>query len=364
MAATDHESFLRQADALGWSVAGTTSPNPPVGCVIVNATGQVVGGGATEPPREVSPNSQGRHAEIVALDAAGRAAQGATAYVTLEPCNHQGRTSPCAEALVDAGIAEVHYLFADPGATAGGGAQTLRAAGVAVTGPYVPEGANPHRFRNQCGGHRFSVESWLMAQRLGRPSVTLKYAATLNGMAAATDKTSQWITGELARADVHSDRCFRDAIIVGTGTVLADDPQLTARPGGLESPRQPRRVVIGTRELPADARVFRATEHAAPATHLRTRNLEDVLAQLWSEGCVDVLVEGGPQLAAEFLAAGLVDQVRAYLAPAWLPIGLPAMGTAGRTTSTITDIERFSTRSVQVLGEDILWQLDCPPHRG
>lgn len=328
------------ADEMGWHAAGSTRPNPPVGCVIVGAAGEILGRGATEP-------AGGRHAEVVALHAAGARAAGATAYVTLEPCNHTGRTGPCAEALIAAGIAEVHYLFADPGRTEGGGGERLRAAGVTVTGPYL----EPFHL----GEHRFSVEAWLRAAHLGRPHVTLKFASTLNGLAAATDRTSQWITGVPARADVHADRQYREAILVGTGTVLADDPQLTARPGGAEGPRQPLRFALGQRELPANARLLQAGTHAPAGQHLATRDLHAALAELRRQGISDVLVEGGPELAGSFLAHGLVDEIRAYLAPAWLPRGLPALGAGGIGSTSITDLQRFATRSVQRIGEDILW---------
>lgn len=328
------------ADEMGWQAAGSTRPNPPVGCVIVDSAGTILGRGATEP-------AGGRHAEVVALQAAGARAAGATAYATLEPCNHTGRTGPCAEALIAAGVAEVHYLFADPGKAEGGGGERLRAAGVTVSGPYL----EPFHL----GEHRFSVEPWLRAAYLGRPHVTLKFASTLNGMAAATDRTSQWITGPTARADVHADRQYREAILVGTGTVLADDPQLTARPGGVEGPRQPLRFAVGQREIPSSARLLQPGAHALAGQHLPTRDLEAALTTLRRQGISDVLVEGGPELAGSFLAHGLVDEIRAYLAPAWLPRGLPALGDGGIGSTSITDLQRFATRSMQRIGEDILW---------
>lgn len=328
------------ADEMGWHAAGKTRPNPPVGCVIVDSAGAILGQGATEP-------AGGSHAEVAALQAAGARAAGAIAYVTLEPCNHTGRTGPCVEALIDAEVAEVHYLFADPGKAEGGGGERLRAAGVTVSGPYL----EPFHL----GEHRFSVEPWLRAAYLGRPHVTLKFASTLNGMAAATDRTSQWITGPTARADVHADRQYREAILVGTGTVMADDPQLTARPGGVEGPRQPLRFALGQRELATDARLLQAGTHASAGEHLATRDLEAALAELRRQGISDVLVEGGPELAGSFLAHGLVDEIRAYLAPAWLPRGLLALGDGGIGSTSITDLQRFATRSVQRIGEDILW---------
>lgn len=323
------------ADSAGHAVRGTTSPNPPVGAVILDDHGAVVGTGATSPPG-------GAHAEIAALAQAGDRARGATAVVTLEPCNHTGRTGPCSRALGDAGISRVVYVFADPGINEGGGADHLRARGVSVIGPLCTPGAMPG------GLPLFSVEPWLTARRSGRPHVTLKYAATLDGFAAATDGTSRWITGGPARRRVHTDRARRDAIIVGTGTVTADNPRLTARrPDGTLYDRQPTRVVLGNSPIPAQAAI-------RPAVHLPGRDLEGALRDLGARGLGDVLVEGGPHLAAAFIGAGLVDAVEAYTAPALLGAGLPAVvPTPGHRTS-MDGIHRFTTRSVEVLGEDIL----------
>ncbi|WP_291473848.1 bifunctional diaminohydroxyphosphoribosylaminopyrimidine deaminase/5-amino-6-(5-phosphoribosylamino)uracil reductase RibD [Corynebacterium sp.] len=328
-------SALEAADAAGREVRGTTSPNPPVGAVILSADGEIVGTGGTSPVG-------GPHAEVNALAEAGEKARGGTAVVTLEPCNHTGRTGPCALALLDAGIAHVVYAFADPGDAEGGGAEYLRARGMSVAGPLVTSSTD------LAGVPQFSVEPWLASRRLGRPHVTLKYAGTLDGFAAATDGTSRWITGEDARARVHLDRSRRDAVIVGTGTVLADDPRLTARrpEGGLYD-HQPERVVIGHTDVPADAAVF-------PALRYRGESLAEVLDGLGSRGLVDVLVEGGPHIAASFIADGLVDAVDAYTAPALLGAGIPTVAPAPSTATTIAGISRFTLRSVDVAGGDIV----------
>lgn len=324
-----------QADAAGQEVRGTTSPNPPVGAVVLDAQGTVVGVGATSPPG-------GAHAEVNALTAAGERARGGTAVVTLEPCNHTGRTGPCSQAMLAAGVARVVFVFADPGETQGGGAEYLRAAGVEVIGPLVGDTGN------LAGVPVFSVEPWLAAQRLGRPHVTLKYAATMDGFAAATDGTSQWITGEVARQRVHRDRARRDAILVGTGTVVADDPRLTARRAdGSLYDHQPLRIVVGTSDLAGDASI-------RPALHLQTRDLPVVLEELWGRGVVDVLVEGGPHLTAAFVAAGLVDAVEAYTAPALLGAGLPAVVAPQGATTTMAGIHRFTLRSAETIGGDVL----------
>ncbi|HCT14580.1 MAG TPA: bifunctional diaminohydroxyphosphoribosylaminopyrimidine deaminase/5-amino-6-(5-phosphoribosylamino)uracil reductase RibD [Corynebacterium nuruki] len=326
---------VARADAAGQAVRGTTSPNPPVGAVILDAAGETVGVGATSPVG-------GPHAEVNALAAAGERARGGTAVVTLEPCNHTGRTGPCSEALLAAGIAEVVYVFADPGAAAGGGGDRLRRAGVAVTGPLVTASTA------LAGVPQFSVEPWLAAQRLGRPHVTLKYAGTLDGFAAATDGTSQWITGEAARARVHLDRSRRDAILVGAGTVRADDPRLTARrPDGGLYDHQPVRVVVGRTDVPAGAAVL-------PALRYRDEGLPEVLADLWGRGVVDLLVEGGPHVAASFIAADLVDAVDAYTAPALLGAGIPVAAPGPHASTTMAGIRRFTLRSVAALGGDVV----------
>jgi diaminohydroxyphosphoribosylaminopyrimidine deaminase/5-amino-6-(5-phosphoribosylamino)uracil reductase len=324
-----------EADAAGHRVRGTTSPNPPVGAVVLDAHGTVVGVGGTNPPG-------GAHAEVVALAEAGERARGGTAVVTLEPCNHTGRTGPCSQALLEAGISRVVYVFADPGDAEGGGAGYLRARGVEVVGPLLQDGDLP------VGMPVFSVEPWLVSRRLGRPHVTLKYAATMDGFAAATDGSSQWITGEPARARVHLDRSRRDAVVVGTGTVAADDPRLTARrPDGSLYDHQPLRVVVGLTGLPGQAAIH-------PAVHVPTRDLEVVLDELAARGVVDVLVEGGPHLAAAFIAAGLVDAVEAYTAPALLGAGLPAVVAGPGTTTTMAGIQRFTLRSAETIGGDVL----------
>lgn len=326
---------LAAADAAGQEVRGTTSPNPPVGAAILDSAGTLVATGATSPVG-------GPHAEVNALTAAGPAARGGTAVVTLEPCNHTGRTGPCTRALLDAGVAQVVYAFADPGDVEGGGADYLRDHGVEVTGPLVTSATD------LSGVPRFSVEPWLVSRRHGRAHLTLKFAGTLDGFAAATDGTSQWITGDSARARVHLDRARRDAVIVGTGTVLTDNPRLTARlPDGSLRDRQPTRVVLGRTSLPQDVAVL-------PALRYDGHDPEAVLTDLAARGLVDVLVEGGPHLAASFIAAGMVDEVDAYTAPALLGAGVPVVAPDPATATTVAGTRRLILRSVEILGGDIL----------
>ena len=313
----DTEQAMRRAVALSRTVLGATSPNPPVGAVILDARGELVGEGATRPAGQA-------HAEVVALAQAGEHAHGGTAVVTLEPCSHTGRTGPCTTALLDAGIARVVVACSDPTATAGGGAELLRATGVEVlTGLLEPEVA------------RGPLEAWLGAQRLGRPFVTWKYAATLDGRSAAADGTSKWITSEDARADVARLRSEVDAVLVGVGTVLADDPALTVRTGGALAARQPLRVVLDSDgRTPDGARVLDSqAETLLVTTALAARHdLPAVLAILAERGVVSVLLEGGPTLAAAFVRADLVDRIVGYLAPALLGQGSPALGPIGVTT--------------------------------
>lgn len=317
-------------------------PNPRVGCVLLSPDGDVLGEGWHR-------GAGTPHAEVAALaDAAdrGRSAQGATAVVTLEPCNHTGRTGPCSEALLAAGVARVVVSVADPNPVAAGGADRLREAGVDVeTGVLVDEG-------------RALLGAWLPAVERGRPFVTLKLATSLDGRVAAADGTSRWITSDVSRHHAHDLRAEVDAIVVGTGTALVDDPSLTARNAAGElHGQQPLRVVVGHRDLPADSRLHGP---GGELVHVRTHDPAQVLAELSSREVRHVLVEGGPTLAAAFLASGLVDEVHAYVAPVLLGSGRPAMADLGVTT--IGDAVRLTTRSVIPLGPDVLIVATVDPH--
>jgi diaminohydroxyphosphoribosylaminopyrimidine deaminase/5-amino-6-(5-phosphoribosylamino)uracil reductase len=345
---------MRRAVELSRAVLGTTSPNPPVGAVVLAADGAVVGEGATRPPG-------GPHAEVVALAQAGDRAH--TVVVTLEPCDHTGRTGPCSEALLAAGVRRVVVACSEPTGLAGGGIARLRAAGVeVVTGVLEDEVAHG------------PLEAWLHRQRTGRPFVTWKYAATLDGRSAAADLTSRWITGEQARADVHRLRAECDAVVAGVGTVLADDPQLTVRP---DPGRQPLRVVVDSAgRTPRDARVL---DDAAPTlvatvgsryddTHALVlppgpdgrADLGALLVALAERDVVSVLLEGGPTLAGAFVAAGLVDRVVGYVAPALLGEGPAAL--AGTGVTTIADARRLRLDDVTRVGDDV--RLTLRPVRG
>lgn len=347
--ATAEAAAMRRAITLAARGLGSTSPNPVVGCVVLDASGESVGEGWHQ-------RAGGPHAEVHALRAAGDRARGGTAVVTLEPCNHTGRTGPCAQALIDAGIARVVYAVGDPNPAATGGAHTLRAAGIPVEqGLLEAEAAEVNA-------------AWLTSVRLGRPHVTWKYAATLDGRIAAADGTSRWITSAAARADVHRLRAECDAVVVGSGTQRADDPHLAVR--GIDGAVQPLRVVVdtnGTAVTPG-ARVL---DDAAPtliavADDVQTRlpadtvrlpraegglDIQTLLDVLHARGVRSVLLEGGPTLAGAFVAAGAVDRVVGYLAPVLLGAG-PAALTGGGIT-TITEALRLDVSETVRIGPDL-----------
>ncbi|GAA1470087.1 bifunctional diaminohydroxyphosphoribosylaminopyrimidine deaminase/5-amino-6-(5-phosphoribosylamino)uracil reductase RibD [Microbacterium thalassium] len=330
MAASDIERAAMRR-ALQLARRGPRGLNPQVGAVILSPAGDIVAEGWHR-------GAGTAHAEVDALARLDpRAAEGATAVVTLEPCNHTGRTGPCSEALISAGIARVVYATPDPGANSSGGAARLRAADVEVEADVESEAAVD------------LLGSWLEVQRLGRPHVTVKWAQSLDGRAAAADGTSQWITGPAARADVHRRRAAADAILAGVGTVLADDPALTARtPDGGLGPDQPIPVVLGRRDIPADAAVRR---HPRPLLQY-PGDLPAALEDLRSRGVQRVFVEGGPTVASAFLRAGLADEVLAYIAPVLL--GGPRLALDDIGVGTIADARRLAVAAVESLGDDLL----------
>ena len=292
-AAMNLDAAMRLAVEQADRVKGSTYPNPPVGAVILDRDGEIAGVGATEPPG-------GPHAEVVALRRAGERAVGGTAVVTLEPCNHYGRTPPCVDALVAARISRVAYAVGDPNPEAAGGASRLAESGIDFEAGVLADAV--------AGG---PLREWLHKQRTGMPHITWKFATSVDGRSAAADGTSQWITSEAARADVHRRRATADAIIVGTGTVFVDDPVLTARlPDGTLAERQPLRVVVGEREISSEARVLNDDSRTMV---IRTRDPHEVIKALSDR--TDVLLEGGPTLAGAFLRAGAIDRILAYVAP-------------------------------------------------
>ncbi|WP_062133712.1 bifunctional diaminohydroxyphosphoribosylaminopyrimidine deaminase/5-amino-6-(5-phosphoribosylamino)uracil reductase RibD [Demequina aestuarii] len=305
-------------------------PNPRVGCVLLDSAGAVLGEGWHR-------GAGTAHAEVAAIaDARTRGAdvRGGTAVVTLEPCAHTGRTGPCVDALTEAGIAAVTYAVADPGDSSSGGAAVLATRGIpAMLTAHAGASALTHR--------------WLTAMRRGRPYVIAKWAATLDGRMAAADGTSVWITGPEARDHAHGIRAEVDAIAVGTGTVLVDDPRLSARPGGEDGPHQPLRVVIGHRDT-SGRRVWRDSHAVSVPSH----DPRDVLAALWEREVRSLVVEGGPTVLSAFLREGLVDEVHAYIAPVLLGAGPSVVDDLG--IGTMADALRGQHVNLQPLGADTL----------
>jgi diaminohydroxyphosphoribosylaminopyrimidine deaminase / 5-amino-6-(5-phosphoribosylamino)uracil reductase len=353
--------FMSRALELARAPPAPTSPNPTVGAVVV-ANGGIVGEGVTEPP-------PGRHGEIVALEEAGERAKGATLYVTLEPCRHHGRTPPCTDAIIAAGIAEVHYSVADPGAESGGGHAVLEAAGIRVT---AGDGEAETRRTN---------EAFFKQRETGLPFVIAKFAASLDGRIAAASGDSRWVSGPTAREWSHRLRTRIDAIICGSDTVIIDDPLLTARPDESDAERQPLRVVVDSRGRVAPmARVFErtdwaltlvaTTEDASPAwrssieatgtevltfaKHVEHVDLEELLRELAKRDVVTALVEGGGVLLGGFFDRGLVDKVHAIIAPVIVGAADAPGAVAGRGAYRMADALRLRELTVERLGEDVL----------
>jgi diaminohydroxyphosphoribosylaminopyrimidine deaminase/5-amino-6-(5-phosphoribosylamino)uracil reductase len=321
----DDEVAMGRAIGLAAGVRTSTSPNPWVGCVVESVDGRVFEG-ATSPPG-------GPHAEAAALAAAGDAARGATAWVTLEPCAHEGRTPPCADALVAAGVSRVVVGIEDPDAQVrGAGIARLRDAGLDVeVGTRAAEVAE-------------QLAPYVKHRTTGRPWVVLKLAASLDGRTAAPDGSSRWITGEAARSDAHRLRAESDAVLVGAATVRIDDPSLTVR--HVDGP-DPLRVVLGT--APPGAKVHPCLELGGP--------LDAVLDELGGKGIVQVLVEGGASVAGDFHRAGLVDRYVVYLAPVLFG-GDDARGVfAGPGAVSVDDVWRGRIVSVTPLGDDLRIEL-------
>jgi diaminohydroxyphosphoribosylaminopyrimidine deaminase/5-amino-6-(5-phosphoribosylamino)uracil reductase len=350
---------MRRAIELAAQGLGATNPNPVVGAVVLDAAGEVVGEG-------FHAVAGGPHAEVLALRAAGGRARGGTCVVTLEPCNHTGRTGPCTQAVIEAGVARVVFAVRDPNPAAAGGAAVLAEAGIEVeAGPLADEAEQVN-------------EAWLTSVRARRPFVTWKYAASLDGRTAAADGTSRWITSSEARADVHRLRAEADAVLVGSGTVLADDPHLAVRKAPLLRAAPPLRVVLDSNaRTPVGARIL---DDAAPTLLLIAEDVADgegaralrkagadlvgvpraadgldlaaALAVLHARGVGSVLLEGGARLAGGFLAERLVDRVVAYLAPALIGGGgLPAL--TGPGAPTIDAALRLRLDEITRIGADV-----------
>jgi diaminohydroxyphosphoribosylaminopyrimidine deaminase / 5-amino-6-(5-phosphoribosylamino)uracil reductase len=333
---------MQRALAIAATPGVPMGPNPRVGCVLLASDGSTLAEGFHR-------GAGTPHAEVAALAEARDAARGATAVVTLEPCNHTGRTGPCSEALLAAGVRRVVFAQPDANPVAVGGAGRLRDAGVEVVGGVMIEEAQALN------------RAWTFAVARRRPFVTWKFATTLDGRSAASDGTSRWVSSRAARLDTHRLRALCDTMLVGTGTVAVDDPELTVR-DEVDEPvvDQPLRAVMGLRDLPADRRIF---NDRAETVHLRTRDPHEALAHLHDLDRQHVFLEGGPQLAGAFLAAGLVDEVVTYVAPMLLGAGTSAVADLG--IPTIADAVHLHVTDVTVLrghdGEDTNVRLTMRP---
>ena len=326
-----------EQDAMRRALTLAATPGVPmeadtrrVGCVLLAPDGSVVAEGHHRGPGTL-------HAEADALRRAGEAARGTTAVVTLEPCNHTGRTGPCTEALIAAGVSRVVYAETDANPVAAGGRARLEAAGIEVESGLLADEADA------------LAAVYRLVKREQRPFVTWKFATTLDGRSAAADGTSRWVSGRAARLDTHRLRALCDTMLIGTHTVAVDDPRLTVRDAD-DQPLavQPLRAVMGERDLPADRRIFDpALSSGAPSVHLRTRDPRTALDELYALGRQHVFLEGGPTLAAAFMAAGLVDEIVVYVAPMFLGAGRNAVGDLGITT--ISEALRPQVTDVRVL---------------
>ena len=358
---------MERALSLARQALGTASPNPAVGAVLVKG-GRIVGEGFTQRPG-------GPHAEVVAIRQAGEASRGAALYVTLEPCCHHGRTPPCTEAVLAAGLREVHLSHLDPDPHVNGrGKAELESAGVTV---FVGEGEEEARRIN---------EAYLKHRTTGLPFVTAKFAASLDGKIAATSGDSRWVSGPESRRWAHRQRTVVDAIMVGVRTVLIDDPELTARPEPGEGaqqadgePRQPLRVVVDSQgRTPASARVLHPPARALVATTDASSeawrremgdasaevlvlpesagrvDLAELLRHLGGRDILSLLVEGGGELLGSFFDLGLVDKVQAIIAPIIIGGQDAPAAVAGRGARRMADALRLRDVTVERLGEDVL----------
>jgi len=326
----DYTVAMQRAIALAEKGLGKCAPNPIVGAVIIDASGNILAEGFHD---RMTSND---HAEVVAIKKAGKHAAGSTMVVTLEPCDHFGTTGPCTRAIIDAGISTVVYAVNDPNAIAAGGAEKLKAAGIKVIHGVMSEEAT------------FSNRAWLTKIKKKRPFFIWKVATTLDGMIAASDGTSKWISNEISREDVQKLRRKSDAILVGTNTVILDNPNLTPRGEFPGYAHNPIRVICGEQDLPADSKIF---NNEAQTLLVKTRDLDVLVEKLNELEINQVLVEAGSKLTSAMVDAGLMDELIVYRAPSILGAGKVFF--AQESHATIDDQINLEHISTHVLGSDI-----------
>jgi diaminohydroxyphosphoribosylaminopyrimidine deaminase/5-amino-6-(5-phosphoribosylamino)uracil reductase len=302
---------------------GKTFPNPIVGAVITSADGQVLSEGF---------HQGGDHAEVIAINVAKEIPAGSILYVSLEPCNHHGKTPPCVDVIIKSGIKKVVYAVSDPNPAAAGGAERLRAAGIEVESGI---GEKLARLENR---------AWLTKMELGRPRITWKIASTMDGKVAASDGSSKWITGDLSRTDVARMRSQVDGIVTSTATVIADDPLMTSKGFG----KNPVRIVMGATELSSKMQVF---NDAAETVLINSRNFDDLLSLAKERGFNELLIESGPTFGTALLRANLIDEIVLFQAPTLLGSGTPSIGDLGITN--IAARLDFEISDVEVIGADL-----------
>ena len=326
----DYTVAMQRAIALSEKGLGKCAPNPIVGAVIIGANGKVVGEGFHD------RMSSKDHAEVVAIRSAGDLAKGATMVVTLEPCNHTGSTGPCTQAIIDSGISTVVFAVKDPNAVASGGADALRAAGIKVIDGVLTDEAS------------YVNRAWLTKIEKNRPYFVWKVATTLDAKIAASDGTSKWISNDVSRNDVQRLRRESDAILVGTNTVIADNPHLIPRGEFSGYSHNPIRIIFGESDLPNDSKVF---DSAAETVQVKSRDLNKLVSKLNEMDINQVFVETGSQLASPMVSAGLMDELVIYQAPALLGLGKPFF--ADDSVSTIENQMRLEHISTEVLAGDV-----------
>ena len=326
----DYTVAMQRAIALSEKGLGKCAPNPIVGAVILDASGKIVSEGFHD--RITSKD----HAEVVAIKSAGDLAKGATMVVTLEPCNHTGSTGPCTKAIIDSGISTVVFAVKDPNVVAAGGADALRAAGIKVVDGVMAKEAS------------YANRAWLTKIQMSRPYFVWKVATTLDAKIAASDGTSKWISNEVSRNDVQRLRRESDAILVGTNTVIVDNPHLIPRGEFSGFSSNPIRIIFGEGNVPADSKVF---DSAAKTVQIKSRDLNELVSKLNELDINQVFVEAGTTLASAMVAGGLMDELVIYQAPALLGSGKSFF--ADESKSTIEDQMRLEHISTEVLAGDI-----------